>query len=126
MLSDDDIELVKSLIAVLNPFETAIKKFEAEKVPTIQHVYPQYLNLKKATAPKEGDCEVISRLKARLRWQLEEKLHKNITLRHKMGAFFWPKFASLNILSDEDKAEVSCALFHNGEHTEKNIVVNLR
>lgn len=42
MLSEGDAVLMLNLIYVFEPFEKAIKKFEASKVRTIQHVIPQY------------------------------------------------------------------------------------
>lgn len=105
-LSNEDVALMKSLIESLEPFNGAIKKFEGEKMPTIHHVYPQYLKLKSATATRRGDASVMAKFKERLRFHLEDKMKKNISMRHKLGAFFYPKFASLNIFSPEEKVEV--------------------
>jgi hypothetical protein len=105
-LAEDDIALMRTLVDILEPFEDAIKKFEAEKEPTIHHVIPQFLLLKTHVVPKDGDSEVTACLRRRLSAQLEDKFAKSIAMRHKMGAFFWPRFAGMKFLSDEERAEV--------------------
>jgi hypothetical protein len=94
------------LIKVLVNFETAILKFEASKEPTIQHVVPQYLQLKSVDAPKATDSEVMSKFRKSLDRQLELKFKPNITMRHKMALFLWPKFSSLAVLPVEEHPEV--------------------
>lgn len=99
------------MIAMLEPFERAIKKFEASKVPTIQHVIPRYKKLKKHLQPKEDDSDVMAQFRTVLLRELEEKIPKNITMRHKMGLFFWPKFASLPNTPNDERAEVCTILY---------------
>lgn len=108
LLSPEDIALMHAVIDTLTPFETAIKEFEKEKEPTIHHVLPQYVTLKAKLKPKGTDSAVILKFKRQLETQLDIKLGGNIIMRHKMGAFFWPKFAcSLeDLMSEAEKDEV--------------------
>lgn len=105
-LSDRDIDAMVSLIKLFKPFNVAIKTFEREKEPTIQHVYPQYLVLKRKLAPKLEDSAAILKLKDRLSRQLETKFFPNIGERHKIGTFLWPKTAQLAFLPVEEREKV--------------------
>ena len=46
VLTGEDRTLQLQMVAILSPFETAIKKLEASKHPTIQHVIPRYVFFK--------------------------------------------------------------------------------
>ncbi|XP_052127958.1 zinc finger protein 618-like [Frankliniella occidentalis] len=106
ILSDDDVDAMVSLVKLLKPFNVAIKKFEREKEPTIQHVYPQYLVLKRKVEPNIEDPAAIRKLKENLSRQLKDKFLPNIGERHKIGAFLWPKSVQLAFLPEEDREKV--------------------
>ncbi|XP_034245525.1 uncharacterized protein LOC117647737 [Thrips palmi] len=107
VISDEDIVIMESIIPILSSFEKAIKEFEGEYVPTIQHVVPQFFLLKEILQPKVNDIELVKKFKALLLKQLEAKYKTNITMRHKIGMLLWPQFKTLSKLSEEEKKEVS-------------------
>ncbi|KAK3931452.1 Putative AC9 transposase [Frankliniella fusca] len=80
-------------------------KFEKEKEPTIQHVVPQYYELKDVVSPNPMDNDLFRSLKGRLANHLEDKLGKNIDMHHLMAAFLWPKWATLGGLSELKREE---------------------
>ncbi|KAK3922255.1 Zinc finger BED domain-containing protein DAYSLEEPER, partial [Frankliniella fusca] len=106
ILSKDDQNIMGELIPILSRFEEAIKKFERDKEPSIIHVYPQYLQLQDALAPRFEDSAVIANLRSLLDRELLKKFYVNITSRHMIGMFLWPRFASLPHISVEERAEV--------------------
>ncbi|KAK3915978.1 Transposable element Hobo transposase [Frankliniella fusca] len=113
VLSEDDVKLMSDMIPLLAQFEKAVKVFEAEKIPTIQHVLPQHKILQAATAPHPGDSVEISRMRRLMSRQIKEKFGANITVRHKLGAFFTPQFKSLQTLLTE--AEIAEARVEQGQ-----------
>ncbi|KAK3931948.1 Transposable element Hobo transposase [Frankliniella fusca] len=95
------------LITVLTPFNVAIKLFEKEKDPTIQHVLPEYFILKNHVAPPLGPSPpAIVKLREILTEQLTLKYLPNIKDRHKVGAFLWPMCAELPFLPGEEREKV--------------------
>ena len=96
---------------MLGAFEKAIKKFEAEYVPTIQEVIPQFFILQTILQGEEDDIELVRKLKSLLLKELHAKYRPNISMRHKMGLLLWPKFKSLSLLSAAEREEVSKFLF---------------
>lgn len=115
-LSEEDKNLMSAMIPILTSFEKTIENFEASKVPTIQHVLPTYKELTKDTDPKVGEHEAIRELRSRLKKQLEQNFYKKISMRHKLGAFFWPRLIKSlgpGILPEEETAEVRPNIFLN-------------
>lgn len=106
LLSDQDIQIIQDFIKILEPFEEAIKKFEGSKEPTIQNVVPQYHKLKSVVRPKAGDTLLTAKFRSLLQRELEDKFFNNISQRHKLGVFLWPKFASLPFMGEEERSEV--------------------
>ncbi|KAK3911464.1 ATP synthase subunit beta [Frankliniella fusca] len=87
-ISEEEIVLMEELITVLTPSNVAIKLFEKEKDPTIQHVLPEYFILKNHIAPRLGPSPpAIVKLREILTEQLTLKYLPNIKDRHIVGAF---------------------------------------
>ncbi|XP_034238513.1 uncharacterized protein LOC117643631 isoform X2 [Thrips palmi] len=105
-LTEEETTLMLHIIELLRPIQSAIKVLEASKVPTIHHVIPRFTTLRKHLQPKQEDSQDIMVFRATLLKELERKVAPNISLRHKMGLFFWPKFASLPNMSEHEKTEV--------------------
>ncbi|KAK3932332.1 Transposable element Hobo transposase [Frankliniella fusca] len=106
VLKTEDTDLMLQVIDILKPFEGAIKKFEFSKSITIQHVIPQYRKLQKFLAPNTDDSPNAAVFRAALLQQLENKVPGNISMRHKMGMFFWPRFASLPGFSETERTQI--------------------
>ncbi|KAE8740528.1 hypothetical protein FOCC_FOCC013955 [Frankliniella occidentalis] len=112
IISEEEIIMMNDLVDLLKPFEVAIKRFEKEKEPTIQHVLPQYFTLKKHVAPRLGAAlsPPIVKLRALLDEQLTVKYLPNIKDRHKVGAFLWPMCAELPFLCEEEREQVKATV----------------
>ncbi|KAK3926336.1 E3 SUMO-protein ligase ZBED1 [Frankliniella fusca] len=107
LISDEESIMMTDLVGVLRPFKVAIKMFEKEKEPTIQHVLPQFYTLKKHVAPRPGATfsSPIAKLRALLDEQLTVKYLPNIADRHKVGAFLWPMCAELPFLPEDEREQ---------------------
>lgn len=67
----------------------------------------RFYKLRRHLQPSQGDAEVIGAFRAVLLRELQRKIAPNINMRHKIGLMLWPKFASLESLPAEERAEVS-------------------
>ncbi|KAK3916616.1 Transposable element Hobo transposase, partial [Frankliniella fusca] len=106
LITLDDVANMLSLVPVLEAFETAIKKFEAEYTPTIHQVVPQYYCLLGAVQVKEGDTDLTKILKGKLEVQLNLKYKNKISMRQKVAYLLWPRYKHMPAFSDDEKTEV--------------------
>ncbi|KAK3919727.1 E3 SUMO-protein ligase ZBED1 [Frankliniella fusca] len=106
LITLDDVANMLSLVPVLEAFETAIKKFEAEYTPTIHQVVPQYYCLLGAVQVKEGDTDLTKILKGKLEVQLNLKYKNKISMRQKVAYLLWPRYKHMRAFSDDEKTEV--------------------
>ncbi|KAK3919978.1 E3 SUMO-protein ligase ZBED1, partial [Frankliniella fusca] len=111
LISEAEASEMVALIKILTPFNKAIKLFEMEKQPTIQHVVPQYFVLKSHVEdPQLLDSLPIAKFRSLLLSQLQDKYLPNISERHKIGSFLWPRCSALAFYSAEEREMVKSSV----------------
>ena len=114
--------LLRRLVSVLSPLETATEKLSGEQYPTLHLVVPTKERLQRALALESGDDGVTRALKKRLSRLVDEKF--TIKDQHLVATMLWPPFRRLEqfrgTVSAEDREQavedlVTAATELNGE-----------
>ena len=105
LLTEDDQDRILKLISFLMPFKEESEKLEADTKPTLQFVLLAFHRLLRHCDPKEGDCNVIAKLRSRARSLLQEKFELHDM--HKIACFLWPRYRRLKMLSANEREKVT-------------------
>ncbi|GAA6091513.1 zinc finger protein 618-like [Tachysurus ichikawai] len=98
------LDVLNTVTEFLLPFKTASEEMEGDKYPTIQLVVLWFFKLKKHCEPQYSDPEYMVYIRALATQLLNDKMSISIT--HKLGTFFCPRFKSLKMFQVEERNAV--------------------
>ncbi|CAF3573381.1 unnamed protein product [Rotaria sp. Silwood1] len=101
---DIDINLIKDLIVLLQPFKTGSEILSSENEPTLHLVLPFLKRFKQACEVKISDKEPIKKIKRALLEKLDEKIW--LSDLHYIATFLCPETKSLSSLTKSERNSV--------------------
>lgn len=102
--SNLDLELVKSLVALLTPFKAASLELRQDNKPTLNHVLLWFHKLIKALADDDNSEDQLAGLKKVIKRELEDNFQ--IEMLHKIATFLWPNFRLLKMMTQDERERV--------------------
>ena len=105
--TEDEIDEVKRLLTFLEPFAVLTTVFQGEDQPTLPHVWPSIVSLRRHVSPEPKDSPLMAKLRADLRETLNKKFgdiesSKMLTL----ATMLAPCYAHLRFLTEVEAAAV--------------------
>lgn len=105
-IQDINLNDISSITQLLQHFEDASKKLEADKYPTLHLVIPYVHRLKKVCTINQDDTDILKETKLHLIELLQNLVYQNLTVFHKVALFLFPPTNKLIQFEAAEKEEI--------------------